>query len=86
LTCVFWAENAEKKCKGKNNSKNKGNIQSLRPSGFAPAFGRAVKPLRGWARRWAESPALSQKQQQEQPQKQQQEQPQKQQQEQPQKQ
>jgi hypothetical protein len=42
LTCDFWAENAEKNCKGKNNGKNKGNIQSLRPLGFAPAFGRAV--------------------------------------------
>ena len=27
---------------GEKNSKNNGNIQSLRPSGFAPAFGRAV--------------------------------------------
>src|SRR6202023_2993459 len=42
LTCVFWAENAEKKCKSENNGKNKGDIQSLRPSDFAPAFGRAV--------------------------------------------
>jgi hypothetical protein len=45
LTCDFWAENAEKKCKGRNNGKNKGDIQSLRPAGFAPAFGRAVAPF-----------------------------------------
>jgi hypothetical protein len=30
------------KCKG--NDKSKGNNLSLRPSGFAPAFGRAVAP------------------------------------------
>jgi hypothetical protein len=34
--------------------KNKGNNQSLRPSGFAGAFGRAVAPL-GLAGRWAEA-------------------------------
>jgi hypothetical protein len=28
--------------------KNKGNNQSLRPSGFARAFGRAVVPVCGW--------------------------------------
>jgi hypothetical protein len=45
LTYVFWAKNAKNKCKSKNNRKNNGNIQSLRPSGFAPAFGRAVAPF-----------------------------------------
>jgi hypothetical protein len=39
LTCDFWAENAEKI---KTTAKTKAIIQSLRPSGFAPAFGRAV--------------------------------------------
>ena len=36
----FWAELAS---------------ESLRPSGFAPAFGRAVRPLRGLPGRWAEA-------------------------------
>jgi hypothetical protein len=40
LTCDFWAENAKNNCKGKKTKAN----QSLRPSGFAPAFGRAVGP------------------------------------------
>jgi hypothetical protein len=32
---------------GKSEGKSKGNDQSLRPSGFAPAFGRAVAPSAG---------------------------------------
>jgi hypothetical protein len=55
LTCDFWAENAEKKCKGRNNGKNKGDIQSLHPAGFAPAFGRAVGRFAAGLRRWAEA-------------------------------
>ena len=35
LTCDFWAESAEKMQKQRQD-------QSLRPSGFAPAFGREV--------------------------------------------
>jgi hypothetical protein len=41
LTCVFWAENS----KGKQaTAKAKAINQSLRPSGFTPAFGRAEGP------------------------------------------
>src|SRR5882757_6541228 len=38
LTCDFWAEFEEKKQRQRQRQLN----QSLRPSGFAPAFGRAV--------------------------------------------
>jgi hypothetical protein len=44
----------------KATAKAKAIIQSLRPSGFAPAFGRAVSAR--LAERGAESPALSQMQ------------------------
>jgi hypothetical protein len=39
LTCDFWAENDKKKCKGHKSV-------SSSPSGFAPAFGRAVAAAR----------------------------------------
>jgi hypothetical protein len=40
LTCDFWAEKGEK-----NDGNDKGNKMSrFRPSGYAPAFGRAVAP------------------------------------------
>ena len=42
LDMRFLGGKRRKKCKSKNNGKNKGDIQSLRPSDFAPAFGRAV--------------------------------------------
>jgi hypothetical protein len=38
LTSDFWAENSKRK---KQQQKTKAINQSLRPSGFAPAFGRA---------------------------------------------
>jgi len=41
--------------KAKATTKAKAIMLSLRPSGFAPAFGRAVAAAR-WLRRWAEAP------------------------------
>jgi hypothetical protein len=41
LTCDFWAENGREKI----TARAKAYFQSLRPSGFAPAFGRAVGPF-----------------------------------------
>ncbi len=51
LTCDFAGINDERQDKGKS----KGNNQSLRPSGFAPAFGRAVGRFAA-GRRGAEAP------------------------------
>jgi hypothetical protein len=41
----FWGGKRRKKCKSKNNRKNKAIISRFAPSGFAPAFGRAVAPF-----------------------------------------
>jgi hypothetical protein len=71
LTCDFWAEFEEKKQRQRQRQLN----QSLRPSGCAPAFGRAVGRFCGWLdavlkpSSISEATARAQKQQQEQPQK-----------------
>jgi hypothetical protein len=63
LTCDFWAENAKFifaeadpppaetiENNGRGKSKNRQWIWSLRPSGFATAFGRAVSGSAGFER------------------------------------
>jgi hypothetical protein len=47
LTSVFWAENSKRK---QATAKTKAINQSRRPSGFAPAFGRAEPTLHAKSR------------------------------------
>jgi hypothetical protein len=52
---IFGRKTRKKKCKSRNNGKNKGDIQSLRLAGYALAFGRAVGRFAARAGRWAEA-------------------------------
>ena len=45
LDMRFLGQKRRKKWKSSSNGRNKGDIRSLRPLGFAPAFGRVVAPF-----------------------------------------